>query len=329
MYKKIRSVVSADFDSVDRFIIDHLHSDVALVESIGHYIVDAGGKRMRPVLVLLSAKSCGFSGVDHIRLAGVIEFIHTATLLHDDVVDMSSMRRGRPTANQQWNNPSSVLVGDFIYSRAFQVLVSIGSMEIMKIIADTTNRIAEGEVLQLINKHNSAATQDGYMNVIRNKTAILFQAAAECGAILANAPLAQQQILRDVGMHIGMAFQLIDDVLDYDGDTLTMGKNIGDDLAEGKPTLPLIHAMLNGSAKQSALLRQCIESRAQIDNTELGRDQLQTVISIVKDLGSLDYTRQLAIEEADKAIHLLRGLPGSSYRSALIDMANLAVNRIS
>jgi octaprenyl-diphosphate synthase len=329
MYKKIRSVVSADFDSVDRFIIDHLHSDVALVESIGHYIVDAGGKRMRPVLVLLSAKSCGFSGVDHIRLAGVIEFIHTATLLHDDVVDMSSMRRGRPTANQQWNNPSSVLVGDFIYSRAFQVLVSIGSMEIMKIIADTTNRIAEGEVLQLINKHNSAATQDGYMNVIRNKTAILFQAAAECGAILANAPLVQRQILRDVGMHIGMAFQLIDDVLDYDGDTLTMGKNIGDDLAEGKPTLPLIHAMLNGSATQSALLRQCIESRAQIDNTELGRDQLQAVITIVKDLGSLDYTRQLAIEEADKAIHLLRELPDSSYRSALEDMANLAVNRIS
>jgi octaprenyl-diphosphate synthase len=329
MYKKIRSVVSADFESVDRFIIDQLHSDVALVESIGHYIVAAGGKRMRPVLVLLSAKSCGFSGVDHIRMAGVIEFIHTATLLHDDVVDMSAMRRGRPTANQQWNNPSSVLVGDFIYSRAFQVLVSIGSMEIMKIIADTTNRIAEGEVMQLINKHNSGATQDGYMKVIRHKTAILFQAAAECGAILAKAPLPQRQILRDVGMHIGMAFQLIDDVLDYDGDTLTMGKNIGDDLAEGKPTLPLIHAMQNGSEAESALLRRCIENSTQIDNAELGHDQLQAVITIVKDLGSLDYTRKLAVEEADRAISLLRGLPASSYRTALEDMANLAVNRIS
>lgn len=329
MYKNIRAVVSADFDAVNQFIIDQLYSDVSLVESIGHYIIDAGGKRMRPVLVLLSAKSCDYQGDQHISLAAVIEFIHTATLLHDDVVDMSSMRRGRPTANEQWSNPSSVLVGDFIYSRAFQVLVSIGNMDIMKIIADTTNRIAEGEVLQLINKNNSAATQDGYMNVIRHKTAILFQAAAECGAILAGASAQQQQILRDVGMHIGMAFQLIDDVLDYEGDAATMGKNIGDDLAEGKPTLPLIHAMRTGTKEEAELLKRCIEGAAHDIEAELAQQQLADVIAIIKRSGSLDYTRDLALAESDKAIALLANLDESPFRQALIDMANLAVKRAS
>ncbi|MDP1932437.1 MAG: polyprenyl synthetase family protein [Gammaproteobacteria bacterium] len=321
MYKNIRAAVTADFDAVNQFIVDQLHSDVALVESIGHYIVDAGGKRMRPVLVLLSAKSCGFSGDAHIRLAAVIEFIHTATLLHDDVVDMSSMRRGRPTANEQWSNPSSVLVGDFIYSRAFQVLVCLGSMEIMRIIADTTNKIAEGEVLQLINKHNSAATEAGYMNVIRDKTAILFQAAAECGAILAGANHTQRGILRDVGMHIGMAFQLIDDVLDYDGDAATMGKNIGDDLAEGKPTLPLIHAMRTAASAEAAILRTSIENGT--------LEQLQEVIAIVKKSGGLEYTRELAKNEVAKARMLLAQLDDSVYRTALEDMADLAINRSS
>lgn len=329
MYKNIRAVVSADFDAVNQFIIDQLYSDVALVESIGHYIIDAGGKRMRPVLVLLSAKSCDYHGDQHISLAAVIEFIHTATLLHDDVVDMSSMRRGRPTANEQWSNPSSVLVGDFIYSRAFQVLVSIGNMDIMRIIADTTNRIAEGEVLQLINKNNSAATQEGYMNVIRHKTAILFQAAAECGAILAGANAQQQQILRDVGMHIGMAFQLIDDVLDYEGDAATMGKNIGDDLAEGKPTLPLIHAMRTGTKEEAELLKRCIEGAAQDIEAELAQQQLTDVIAIIKRSGSLDYTRELALAESDKAIALLASLDDSPFRQGLIDMANLAVKRAS
>ncbi len=321
MYKNIRAAVTADFDAVNQFIVDQLHSDVALVESIGHYIVDAGGKRMRPVLVLLSAKSCGFSGDAHIHLAAVIEFIHTATLLHDDVVDMSAMRRGRLTANEQWSNPSSVLVGDFIYSRAFQVLVSLGSMEIMRIIADTTNKIAEGEVLQLINKHNSAATESGYMNVIRDKTAILFQAAAECGAILAGATTTQRGILRDAGMHIGMAFQLVDDVLDYDGDVATMGKNIGDDLAEGKPTLPLIHAMRTSAPAEVAILRTSIENGTQ--------EQLHEVIAIVKKSGGLEYTRQLAQAEVAKARMLLSQLENSVYRTALEDMADLAVNRSS
>tara|TARA_R110002167_G_scaffold100970_1_gene263335 strand:- start:77 stop:1066 length:990 start_codon:yes stop_codon:yes gene_type:complete len=329
MYKKIRAVVSADFDAVNQFIVDQLYSNVALVESIGHYIIDAGGKRMRPVLVLLSAKSCDYQGDQHISLAAVIEFIHTATLLHDDVVDMSSMRRGRPTANEQWSNPSSVLVGDFIYSRAFQVLVSIGNMDIMRIIADTTNRIAEGEVLQLINKNNSAATQDGYMNVIRHKTAILFQAAAECGAILAGASAQQQQLLRDVGMHIGMAFQLIDDVLDYEGDAATMGKNIGDDLAEGKPTLPLIHAMRTGTTEEAELLKRCIEGAGHDTEAGIAQQQLADVIAIIKRSGSLDYTRDLALAEADKAIALLGELDDTPFRQALIDMANLAVKRAS
>lgn len=329
MYKKIRAVVSADFDAVNQFIVDQLYSDVALVESIGHYIIDAGGKRMRPVLVLLSAKSCAYQGDQHISLAAVIEFIHTATLLHDDVVDMSSMRRGRPTANEQWSNPSSVLVGDFIYSRAFQVLVSIGNMDIMRIIADTTNRIAEGEVLQLINKNNSAATQDGYMNVIRHKTAILFQAAAECGAILAGATAQQQQILRDVGMHIGMAFQLIDDVLDYEGDAATMGKNIGDDLAEGKPTLPLIHAMRTGTKEEAQLLKHCIEGAKHDVEASIAQQQLADVIAIIKRSGSLDYTRDLALAESDKAIALLAKLDDTPFRQALIDMANLSVKRAS
>lgn len=321
MYKKIRAVVTADFDAVNQFIIDQLHSDVGLVESIGHYIVDAGGKRMRPVLVLLSAKSCGYTGTTHIDLASVIEFIHTATLLHDDVVDMSSMRRGRPTANEQWSNPSSVLVGDFIYSRAFQVLVDIGSMEIMRIIADTTNKIAEGEVLQLINKHNSAITQESYMNVIRDKTAILFRAASECGAILADATPQQRQILRDVGMHIGMAFQLVDDVLDYDGDAVAMGKNVGDDLAEGKPTLPLIYAMRNATPEEGTLLRGSIESGSQAN--------LDDIINIVKKSGGLQYTRDLAQAEVDKALTLLAQLDDTPYRAALQDMAILAINRDS
>lgn len=327
MYKDIRAVVAADFDAVNQFIVDQLYSDVALVESIGHYIIDAGGKRMRPVLVLLSARSCGYEGSQHIDLAAVIEFIHTATLLHDDVVDMSSMRRGRPTANEQWSNPSSVLVGDFIYSRAFQVLVSIGSMDIMRIIADTTNRIAEGEVLQLINKNNSAATQESYMAVIRHKTAILFQAAASCGAILAGAPAEQQKALGDIGMHIGLAFQLIDDVLDYEGDASAMGKNIGDDLAEGKPTLPLIHAMRNGSSEDASLIKRCIEGAAKDGKNTLDPQLLKDVIAIIQGSGSLEYTRQLANAEADKALALIATLPESPYRRALEDMARFSVQR--
>jgi octaprenyl-diphosphate synthase len=319
MHKNIRAAVATDFEAVNAFIIEQLHSNVALVESIGHYITEAGGKRMRPILVLLSARACGASGEDAVKLAAVIEFIHTATLLHDDVVDMSTMRRGRPTANEQWNNPSSVLVGDFIYSRAFQILVSIGHIGIMQVIADTTNVIAEGEVLQLLNKHRVDTTEQDYLRVISDKTAVLFQAAAYCGALIANADSTLQTSLKEAGMHIGLAFQLVDDALDYDGNSVELGKNIGDDLAEGKPTLPLIFAMQHATAEDQAIIRQSIQTG--------GTERLNDVVDIVLRCGALDYTRQLARQHADQAVGKLMQLPDSSYRQALLQMCELAVSR--
>lgn len=321
MHQNIRSVVESDFLAVDQFIVSQLHSTVPLVENIGHYIVEAGGKRMRPLLVLLAAKSCNIDKEQHIPLAAVIEFIHTATLLHDDVVDMSALRRGRPTVNAQWNNPSSVLVGDFIYSRAFQILVQIGDMKIMEIIADTTNMIAEGEVLQLISKNNPDSSEANYMQVIQNKTAILFQAAAHCGAIVADASLEEELALKKFGMHLGIAFQLIDDVLDYDGDSEAMGKNIGDDLAEGKPTLPLIYAMEHGDDSQAELIRQCLTQE------QLNQKTLSQVIEIVRGCGALEYTRKLASAEADQAMSAIAALPQNQYRDALEVMARFSVNR--
>ena len=322
-YQQIRSVVEADFKAVDKFIVDQLYSNVPLVENIGHYIVDAGGKRLRPLLVLLAAKTCKIDNQQHIALASVIEFIHTATLLHDDVVDMSSLRRGRPTVNEQWNNPSSVLVGDFIYSRAFQILVTLGDMKIMKIIADTTNRIAEGEVLQLISKSNPNPTEQNYMQVIQNKTAILFQAAGQCGAILSNASDEEELALTRFGMHMGTAFQLIDDVLDYAGDSESLGKNIGDDLAEGKPTLPLIYALEHGSAEQAELIRQALADE------QLQDEKLNKVIKIVQECGALDYARKIAKSESDQALACLDVLPPSEYRDALTAMVNFSNTRSS
>ncbi|MGY8784782.1 MAG: polyprenyl synthetase family protein [Pseudomonadales bacterium] len=322
-YQQIRSVVEADFKAVDKFIVDQLYSNVPLVENIGHYIVDAGGKRLRPLLVLLAAKTCKIDNQQHIALASVIEFIHTATLLHDDVVDMSSLRRGRPTVNEQWNNPSSVLVGDFIYSRAFQILVTLGSMKIMEIIADTTNRIAEGEVLQLISKNNPNPTEQNYMQVIQNKTAILFQAAGQCGAILSNASDEEELALTRFGMHMGTAFQLIDDVLDYAGDSESLGKNIGDDLAEGKPTLPLIYALQHGSAEQAELIRQALADE------QLQDEKLNKVIKIVQECGALDYARKIAKSESDQALACLDVLPPSEYRDALTAMVNFSNTRSS
>ncbi len=323
MYQEIRSAVDTDFKAVDQFIIDQLYSNVALVESIGHYIVEAGGKRLRPILVLLAARCCNIQNDKHISLAAVIEFIHTATLLHDDVVDMSALRRGRPTVNAEWNNPSSVLVGDFIYSRAFQILVEIGDMNIMEIMADTTNRIAEGEVLQLINKNNPNPNEQGYMQVIENKTAILFQAAAQCGAILTNASQETQQALKEFGMQLGTAFQLIDDVLDYDGDAESMGKNIGDDLAEGKPTLPLIYAMEHGSESEAKLIKECLKDE------ELSRKSLDQVIKIIRSCGGLDYTRAKAKACSDKALACLDKVPASSHRDALEAMVRFSKERKS
>lgn len=322
MYQDIRSVVSADMDAVDSYIVEQLHSQVPLVENIGHYIVDAGGKRLRPILVLLAARCCGAYQDAPVALAAVIEFIHTATLLHDDVVDMSELRRGRPTVNAEWNNPSSVLVGDFIYSRAFQLLVGIGDMRIMEIMANTTNKIAEGEVLQLINKNNPASTEHSYMQVIHNKTAILFEAAAHCGAVLAGADSEAQDALKRYGMHIGIAFQLIDDALDYDGDAASLGKNVGDDLAEGKPTLPLIHAMTQCSEEDAQLIRECLKSQ-----TPLAEATLQRVIGIIRATGSLDYTRAKAHEQADLALACLDALQPSAFRDALQTLSAFSVAR--
>ena len=323
MYQSFRSIVEADLSEVNEYIIDQLHSDVPLVENIGHYIVDAGGKRMRPILVLLTARSCDIQSDEHIKLATVIEFIHTATLLHDDVVDMSNLRRGRPTVNAEWNNPSSVLVGDFIYSRAFQIMVRIGNMQIMEIMADTTNKIAEGEVLQLINKNNPDTNEASYLQVIERKTAILFKAASQCAAILAHCDSAMQDAFGRCGMHLGIAFQLVDDILDYAGDAKTMGKNVGDDLAEGKPTLPLIHAMEHGSDAETRLIRECIQS------STVKEADLHRIIDIVQSGPALDYTRQMASLEAEKALTALHGLAPSEYREGLETMIEFSINRQS
>ena len=321
MYKKIRSVVESDFLAVNDYIVEQLHSDVLLVENIGHYIVEAGGKRLRPILVLLAAHCCNIETGKHIPMAAVIEFIHTATLLHDDVVDMSLLRRGRPTVNSQWDNASRVLVGDFIYSRAFQILVDIGDLRVMEIIANTTNKIAEGEVLQLIAKNNPNSSEQNYLQVIKNKTAILFQAAAQCGAILGQADITAEKSLQHYGMHIGIAFQLIDDVLDYDGDTQTMGKNIGDDLAEGKPTLPLIYAMEKGDNDQSRKIKEVLQQK------NVSEKALHEVIQIVRESGALDYTRKLARQQAAAAMDSLKSIEKSIFREALISMAEFSLRR--
>jgi octaprenyl-diphosphate synthase len=283
--------------------------------------VDAGGKRLRPMLVLLTARACGVKSDQHINMAAVIEFIHTATLLHDDVVDMSTLRRGRPTVNAQWNNPSSVLVGDFIYSRAFQVLVKIGDMRIMEIMADTTNKIAEGEVLQLISKSNPNSTEELYMQVIQNKTAILFEAAAKSGAMLSGADQKSVSAMAEFGLQLGLAFQLIDDALDYIGDADELGKNVGDDLAEGKSTLPLIYTMAHGSSADRNLIQQSLRAES------LTPQQLQEVIALVKNSGALEYTQELASTKTTAAVKALEALPNSEYKTALKDLVEFSLNR--
>lgn len=321
MVKHIHAIVADDFAALNRKVVSELHSQVPLIESIGHYIVDAGGKRMRPTLVLLCARALQYQGTEHVDLATVIEFLHTATLLHDDVVDMSEMRRGRPTANVKWDNPSSVLVGDFIYSRAFELLVRIGSMPIMDVMASTTNRISEGEVLQLIHKKNPETTEAAYLQVIRNKTAILFAAACSTAAILAGASTTLQQQLHTFGLEVGMAFQLIDDVLDYEGNAAELGKNVGDDLAEGKPTMPLIYLLQHGSPGERQLITDAILNG--------GLDKLHEIITIVKQSGALAHTRQLAEQRIQTALTNLAGVPASPYRDGLERVADAAINRKS
>ena len=315
----VRGLVAADWGAVDDEIRRQLASDVVLVNQVSQYIIHSGGKRLRPLIVLLAARAAGYGGGAHVRAAALIEFIHTATLLHDDVVDASSLRRGRDTANELFGNEASVLVGDFLYSRAFQMMVSLGSMPIMDVMANATNTIAEGEVLQLMNAHDPDTTEQRYLDVIHRKTAKLFEAGAQIAAIVAGAPPAVEQQLATYGRHLGTAFQLVDDALDYSGDAAELGKNLGDDLAEGKPTLPLIHALRQGKPEQTALIRHAIEHG--------GLDDLSAIRSAIESTGGLQYTARLARSEADRALAALGGLPGSAYRESLASLAEFAVTR--
>ncbi len=317
--QQIRATIAKEFEQVNQLIMDQLHSDVPMVENVGHYIVDAGGKRLRPLLVLLSASALGDCSPAHIKFAAIIEFIHTATLLHDDVVDISNLRRGRPTANAEFGNASSVLVGDFLYTRAFQLMAQLADMGILNHMADTTNTIAEGEVLQLTRAGQAETTQAQYLDVITRKTAILFAAACYGAATLSGADLPVRQALHGFGLNLGIAFQMIDDVLDYEGDPDTMGKNVGDDLTEGKTTLPLIHAMREGTATEQALIRSAI--------TEKSALRIDEIITAVRRCGSLAYTRAQALQYHDAAIAQLQQLPASKWRSALKKITYLSIHR--
>ena len=312
-------LVENDMGAVNRHIQAQLSSDVALIQEIGHYIVAAGGKRLRPVTVLLSAHALDYRGTAHIDLATVIEFIHTATLLHDDVVDDSGLRRGRETANELWGNAASVLVGDFLYSRAFQMMVAVGKSRVMDIMAETTNAIAQGEVMQLLNTHNPKTTESHYLETINRKTARLFESAGRLGAVLADAGPATEQALGGFGLNLGMAFQMIDDALDYSASADEMGKNAGDDLAEGKTTLPLIYALERAEESDQAFLRRTIETG--------GRDGLEKVRQIIESTGALAYTFGRAKEHATMAKRCLETLPESPYRTALGQLADFSVSR--
>jgi octaprenyl-diphosphate synthase len=315
----IYNSVETDFNEVNQLITSQLSSDVPLVEKIAQYIVESGGKRMRPLLVLLTSRALNQSSAEQCKLATIIEFLHTATLLHDDVVDTSNMRRGRSTANAKWGNAPSVLVGDFLYSRAFQMMVDIGSVPVMEVLSNATNVIAEGEVFQLMNCKNPDVSEEAYFEVIKNKTAMLFEAASHSAAILANADKSQIEALKEYGLQLGMAFQLVDDMLDYIGDAETMGKNVGDDLAEGKPTLPLIYTMKNGSEEERQLIRKAIRSG--------DASQLEAICEAVQNSGALDYTKQQAEQAYEKACQSLNALPDSEYKEALAGLARLAVQR--
>ncbi len=316
---EIRGPVAVDLRAVDELILRRLRSDVALINQIGHYIVNSGGKRLRPLGVLLSSRACGYTGDRHIDLAAVIEFIHTATLLHDDVVDGSDQRRHRNTANSVWGNAASVLVGDFLYSRSFEMMVEVGSMRVMDILSHATNRISEGEVLQLLNCHDADTTEARYMEVIERKTATLFQAGTRIGAVLAASPTEIESAMAEYGHHLGVAFQLVDDALDYRAKGEELGKNLGDDLAEGKPTLPVIRALAVSTPEQRALLREAIETG--------GREHVAEVAAIIASTDGIDYTISLARRHAASAKQAVALLPESALRASLETMADFAVAR--
>ena len=315
------SLIADDMLGMDAVIKHRLRSEVPLVSQVSSYIVAAGGKRLRPALLLLMCGVLGFRGDQRYNLAAVVEFIHTATLLHDDVVDESTLRRGRATANEAFGNPASVLVGDFLYSRAFQMMVDAGNMRVMQTLAEATNVIAEGEVLQLMNMHDASLSEEGYLRVIRSKTAKLFEASARLAALLAGSSPLIEQSCADYGQSLGTAFQVIDDILDYDGDVLEMGKNLGDDLREGKATLPLIIAMQRGTEVERSTVKQAIESG--------GTGQIDSIVAIVQKTGALEATRQAAAAEAQRALKALENLPQNSYSDALRELASQLLERRS
>ncbi len=318
-FEAIRVLTGEEIAEVDQLILEELTSDVVLINQIGKYIVNSGGKRIRPVLLLLAAKALQYRGDHHLVLAAVIEFIHTATLLHDDVVDESVLRRGRNTVNAVWGNAASVLVGDYLLSRTFEMMVRTGNMRVMDLVSHTTTAIAEGEVLQLLNVHNPATTETRYLEVISRKTAILFSAATQLGAVLTQSPPEMESALRNYGFHLGIAFQLIDDVLDYRADPEQTGKNLGDDLAEGKPTLPLIHAIQQSDERQAEIIRKAI--------IEGNRESFAEIYKIVESCDAIAYTERRAEEEARYAINALADVPASEYKDALTALADFSVQR--
>lgn len=318
-FESIKSLTLAEAKAVDQLILDELCSDVVLINQVGHYIIGNGGKRLRPMLLLLTAKTLGQVSRDHLTLAAVIEFIHTATLLHDDVVDESALRRGQDSANAVWGNAASVLVGDYLYSSAFEMMVRTNNMRVMEILSKTTTAIAEGEVLQLLNCNNPETTEDKYLEVISRKTAILFSAATRLGAVISNSDPDTEDALARYGQHLGIAFQLIDDALDYKADREELGKNLGDDLADGKPTLPLIHAIQNGTDEEAAIITNAIKSG--------DRGAFNAVYNIVQRTKAIDYTENRANLEAQNAIDAIAFLPDSAYKSALVSLARFSVQR--
>jgi len=315
----ITDLIEEDMRAVDTVIRECLHSDIVLIRQVADYIISSGGKRLRPALVILVAGACGYRGTQHHQLAAVVEFIHTATLLHDDVVDDSSMRRGRATANATFGNPASVLVGDFLYSRSFQMMVNVHNMRVMEVLADATNTIAEGEVLQLLNIHNLDVTERDYLQVVRSKTAKLFEAAGRLGAIVSGVSSELENALAAYGTHIGTAFQLVDDILDYSGDLEKTGKNLGDDLSEGKVTLPLIHVMRHGTSTQKEMIRRAVSDEGVAD--------FEPVMSAIRDCGALEYARTQAEAESRLAVDAITSVADSEYRNCLLELAAFAVSR--
>lgn len=316
---RLKALVSTDFDAVNTLIIDKIQSQVGLIDDLSHHIVQSGGKRLRPLLVLLSSHACNYKGQDHIALAAMVEFFHTATLLHDDVVDESTLRRGQETANEIWGSKASILVGDYLFTQSVQLMVNVHNWSILRLMADTSHQISCGEVKQLANRHNPALSIEDYLDVIRAKTALLFAASASMGALLGGCDESIEKGLYAYGLHLGNAFQLIDDALDYCTDTKTIGKNTGDDLADGKATMPLLHALHHGTPAQQHLIKQSLK--------EGGLANLTDILTAIEDTNAIEFTRQFAAREIDSALSALQILPESTYKQALIDLAIFSIQR--